>query len=440
MFNWISEFRKLPDEFTLNHQSLDNYLFIRYFRMISLICLVGTVITWVVLLWVNSKGGGGQSELDQFTFSNVSDPNQYWWHAVCSWIFLGGLFLVLAYFMDAWLIQITTGFVMYIITRETIYYINLRQAYLTTPRNVSRISTRVVLFTGVPEEFRHERWIKADFQGVKRVWTATDCTELEALVNTMKDTAMSLEDAEIKLSTIATKKHLKGEKHFSDDPERAGTATGKWVAQKERPYKRVIPLLGRKIDTIEYYRDQLKTLVPQVQFLQERHVDRNVKLLPALFVEFETQRAAQAAYSEPFWRQPGNMEPACISIASPNEIIWANLAISKPERWIRTIIANTVIVLLIIFWSIPVGLVGSLADIDSLAQNFPPLSFLAKLPPSAGGVVSGLLPTILISALLALVPIICRCEFHPRCDQEYGLIFDQSLPEKLVPSHCRRWS
>jgi len=90
MFNWIVAFRKLPDDFALNHQSLDNYLFIRYLRMLSLISLTGTVITWVVLLWVNVNGGGGQSELDKFTFSNVSDPNQYYWHTICAWIFLCG--------------------------------------------------------------------------------------------------------------------------------------------------------------------------------------------------------------------------------------------------------------------------------------------------------------------------------------------------------------
>ncbi|THZ50901.1 DUF221-domain-containing protein [Aureobasidium pullulans] len=387
MFNWISAFVKLPDQFVLNHQTLDNYLFIRYFRMLTYICLVGTIITWVFLLRVNYNGGGGQSELDMFTFSNVSDPNKFYWHAGCAWVFL--------------------SFVMFVITRETLYYINLRQAYLTTPRNATRISTRVVLFTGVPEDMRHERWIKADFFGVKRVWLATDCTELESLVSTMNDTAISLEESEIKLSTIATKKHLKGEKHFADDPERAGTATQQWIAPKERPSKR-IALVGRKQDAIDMYREQLKTTMPKVEALQKRHIQGYEKLLPAAFVEFETQRAAQLAYSDPFWRQPGKMEAACIGLASPNEIIWPNLAMGKPERWTRTVIANTIVVLLIVFWSVPVGLVGSLADIENLAQNFPPLGFVNKLPSSTKGAISGLLPTILISAILALVPIICR--------------------------------
>jgi hypothetical protein len=322
---------------------------------------------------------------------------------------------------------------MYIITKETIYYINLRQAYLTTPRNVTRISTRVVLFTGVPSDYRLETWIKADFAGVKRVWTATDCTELEALVNSMNKSAIDLEDAEIQLSTIATKKYVKGEKHFAEDAERAGNATGQWVTPRERPFIRQIPLVGRKMDLVDYYREQLSTLIPKVRFMQEQHVAANVKLLPALFVEFETQRAAQAAYSEPFWSQPGKMEPACIGISTPNEIIWANLAMGRTERWIRTIVANTLITLLILFWSIPVGLVGALADIESLANTFAPLGFINKLPPAAIGTISGLLPTILISALLVLVPIICRCKLWPIQLMDRALIHIKTLRKRPGP-------
>ncbi len=38
-------------------------------------------------------------------------------------------------------------FVMLAITRETIYLINLRQAYLLSPWNASRLSSRTVLLT-----------------------------------------------------------------------------------------------------------------------------------------------------------------------------------------------------------------------------------------------------------------------------------------------------
>lgn len=307
--------------------------------------------------------------------------------------------------------NLTLVYVMYIITRETIYYINLRQAYLTTPRNAARLSTRIVLFTGIPEDYRDERWIKADIPGIKRVWIASDCTELDSAVSTMRNNATTLEDLEIKLSELAAKRQSKGEIHFTEDPERHGSVTRQWVPEKDRPTVRINPpYIGRKVDAVQYYRDQLKLSVPVVEQLQRHLAGKNGKMLPALFVEFESQRAAQAAYSAPFWKQPYNIEPAMISIAQPDEIVWENLRIGKVERWIRTVVANIVIILLIIFWSIPVGIAGSLADLDTIAKNFAPLSFLSTLPPFAKSTISGLLPTLIISALLALVPIICRCK------------------------------
>lgn len=307
------------------------------------------------------------------------------------------------------------GYVMYTITSETIYYINLRQAYLMTPRNASRISTRTVLFTSVPEEYRDERWIRGDFQHVVRVWFPTNVQELENLVHNRDNVAYSLEHAEIKLSTIATKKLLKGEKHHAGDLEslNPGSLATQWVSKKEWPTRRVIPLIGRKVDAIEWDRSQLRQLIPKAEDVQKRHREGNADLLSAVFVQFESQRAAQAAFQRSFWKQPGHMEPASIGVG-PGEVIWRNLGIMKGERLIRTIIANAIVAILILFWSVPVGLAGALTDIESLADSVPLLSFINDLPSPVLGLISGLLPALVISALLAVVPIICRRKCRKR--------------------------
>lgn len=56
--------------------------------MIATICLVGTIITWVTLLPVNYMGGGGKSELASLTFSNVDNPQMYYWHVGAAWLLL----------------------------------------------------------------------------------------------------------------------------------------------------------------------------------------------------------------------------------------------------------------------------------------------------------------------------------------------------------------
>lgn len=61
---------------------------------------------------------------------------------------------------------------------------------------------------------------------------------------------------------------------------------------------------------------------------------------------------------------------------------------------------------LCIFWSIPVAVIGAISNIDQLTDTVPFLSFIQDIPQVVRGVVTGLLPVILLAILMALVPII----------------------------------
>jgi hypothetical protein len=86
---WIGEFRKLPDRFVLVHQSLDQYLYMRFLKMLAVMSFVGCCITWPILFPVNVTGGGRQSQLDALSFSNVQNPNLYYAHTCAAYLFLG---------------------------------------------------------------------------------------------------------------------------------------------------------------------------------------------------------------------------------------------------------------------------------------------------------------------------------------------------------------
>lgn len=88
-FSWFSPFKSVPDEYVLNHSSLDGYLYLRFLKMITIICFVGCLITWPILFPVNATGGGGQKELDLLSFSNINKAgkNRYYAHALLGWIF-----------------------------------------------------------------------------------------------------------------------------------------------------------------------------------------------------------------------------------------------------------------------------------------------------------------------------------------------------------------
>lgn len=80
---------KLPDIYVLQHQSLDAYLFLRYLKIITVICLVGCFITIPILFPLNIVNGNGNQQLDMLTISNVRDFSRYFGHCFVAWIFVG---------------------------------------------------------------------------------------------------------------------------------------------------------------------------------------------------------------------------------------------------------------------------------------------------------------------------------------------------------------
>ncbi|KIM95218.1 hypothetical protein OIDMADRAFT_206304 [Oidiodendron maius Zn] len=401
-FNWLNPFRNMPDEYVLNHQSLDGYLYLRFLKMLMIICFFGCCITFPVLFPVNATAGGGQKQFDLLSFANIpkTQKNRYYAHVFVGWIFF--------------------SFVLFIITRETIYCINLRNAYLMSPFNASRISSRTVLFTDVPTEYLKLDKLHALFGAtIRRAWLTTDCKELGKEVEKRDKAALKLESAEIKLSKKANKRRLKAEKKAAKSKKDAASAgngvdveagvTSEYLIKKDRPTHRLgkIPLIGKKVDTIEWSRSELKTLIPKIQKEQATLRKGEGKLLPAVFVEFTTQAAAQAAFRRMSGRKAPHMNPRTIS-STPDEIIWKNLKIKKVERMGRKFGTNTFLTLMIIFWAIPVAVVGAISNINYLTDKVPFLGFINHIPPVILGVVTGLLPSVLLSVLMSLVPVVCR--------------------------------
>jgi hypothetical protein len=221
---------------------------------------------------------------------------------------LDGSSLVRQVIHDASLLLMLSGFVMWLITRETIYFINLRYAYLLAPFNAARISSRTVLFTDVPVEFQNVEKLQTLFGGaMRRCWLATDCNDLEGLVEERDKDALKLEGAEIKLIQTANKRRLKWEKNQKKKTAAVDAADAEpalpgsqWMKKKDRPTHRLgiwkIPFLGKKVDTIDWSRSELKRLNPEVEKNQIKHQHFEWKLLPSVFVEFNTQQAAEAAF------------------------------------------------------------------------------------------------------------------------------------------------
>ncbi|KAK4553859.1 phosphate metabolism protein 7 [Recurvomyces mirabilis] len=396
-FGFAAEYRRLNDDYVLGHSSLDNFLFLRLFKILVTISFVGCLITWPILFPVNATGGGGESGLDILSFSNVNNANRYYAHCFVAWIFL--------------------AFVMFMISRESLFYAYLRQAYLMSPYSTSLMSSKTVLFTDVPEEYRDEHRLRQGFQDVRHIWLAHDPSSLEDMVEDRDDAADKLETGELELiKGYIKKRSKKGDNaEWVEEGRQNSHAAGIHIEQKERPTHRTKPIIGKKVDTIDWARGELKHLIPKVA--QEQAVQRGGKAekISAVFIEFTTVRAAQSAFQQIAHQTPYRLTAKDVGM-KPDMVLWKN--IGKPW-WLVKLLAggfSAVIVLACLFWTIPVAFIGVLTNVDYLTNKLPWLSFIDRIPQTVLGLITGLLPVLLLAILMKLVPIFCQLfakQFEP---------------------------
>ncbi|OAA57032.1 DUF221 domain protein [Niveomyces insectorum RCEF 264] len=411
-FNWFTSFWRLPDVYALQHQSLDAYLFLRFLRMTVILTFVGCCITWPVLFPVNATGGAGETQLDILSYSNVDSSTfkkryRYFAHLFISWIYF--------------------GFVMYLIFRECVFYINLRQAFLLSPFYAQRLSSRTVLFTSVPVALRDERRIRKVFgSAVRNVWIKRETKELDEHVEDRDKAAFRLEKAETKLIKNANKQRLKALKKGSGGSGGGGAANevevkanpapgegesgglaARWLPRKKRPTHRtgLLGLIGKKVDSIDWCRAEIERLTPLINKEQAAYREGKPEPGPAVFVEFRTQAQAENAYQTLAHHEGLHMN-RYIGI-TPSEVIWSSLDIPWWQLVIRRYAVLAFIAALIVFWAAPVAVVGVISNVNYL-ETISFLTWLQKIPDIIMGFVTGLLPSVALSILMSLVPVVMR--------------------------------
>lgn len=278
---------------------------------------------------------------------------------------------------------------MFTITRETLYFINLRQAYLMTPWNTSRLSNRTVMFTDVPKEFLDEDAVRKSFKGVERIWFTAKLSKLKKLVKERDESALKLEQAEVELAKRMTQ---------------GLSLTAQLMRKSERPRHRPTELRGRQVDTIDWYRDRLVSVMKEMDDLQHEHgtqpeLDRE----HGMFVEFESMSAAQAAFQMTSHVAPLQMEPRCISTV-PSTIIWKNIDMKSWDRLTRGLLALAFILALTVFWTFLTTAIQFLSNLENLIGP----DRAAKIPGPILRALTGLLPPLLLAYFVSLVPAIFR--------------------------------
>lgn len=381
-FRWVYVLLTKPHSFIIQQAGLDGYFFLRYMLVMATFFLFA-LLTWLVLFPVNIVNGAGQSGLDQLSISNVNQKSRYWGHAVMSCFLYGGM--------------------IYVIYRELFFFNSFRAAVLASPRYAHKLSSRTVLFQSVPDVFLDEKQFFKLFNGVKRIYVARTNKKLESLVKKREEKAFELENAENQLLKKAVKYKIKAEKKGLpiDDPSDVYS----YVPEKKRPKMKSGGFFSKKVDKITRLREEIPKLDKEVRDLQKRY--RSGRPKNSIFVEFDNQYAAQVAYQTVTHHNPMRMGPAYTGI-EPADVQWSNLRIFWWERITRRFIASVVIIVLILFWAIPVAFVGMISNINSLTNLVPFLKWILDIPDVILGVITGLLPSVMLALLLATLPIFIR--------------------------------
>lgn len=409
----------------------------------------------------------------------------------------------------------TLAFVLYLIVRECIFYVNLRQAYLSSPYFSNRLSSRTMLLTCIPKEYLDERRLRKLYgDSVQRISIPRTSKALVNLVKEREQTARRLEKAELQLikkANLARRKKLRcksskksptpipaagptaseqdlvasstrsaDSRHgprsspflselpaphadsesgpqtpaselgagddtgliiadktaankarslksaWDDDeddeythpygleptlPDVRGSVAAKWIPAQSRPYHRPLGNYGRRVDTIRWTRSRLRQLNLNI-FRVRRQVRRGDGVtIPSAFIEFDTQEHAQAAHQILAHHRPLQMSSRMLGIR-PDEIVWSSLRMPWWERIIRRFLVITLVVVAVIFWSIPSAIIGMISNISFLSR-IPFLSWLEQLPPIILGFLQGFVPAMALSLWMAATPAMLRCECQP---------------------------
>ena len=308
------------------------------------------------------------------------------------------------------------------------YYVRVRQQYLVSPSHSSTAQARTVMVTGIPQEFLTESALTRLFNhlpgGVRNVWINRDLGDMPKLYNEELEAYQMLESAATSLLKKAMKrnrKRLRNPANFGDgrdivsnaeltdfvsDPER-DTLLEELVSQHERPSHKLpllswvpfsIPLLGKKVDTIEWACEQIhdlnnkltqrrEILARDIAWTTEAEVrtckidteKSNIKI-PAVsnsilhcgaravvdfsgltyppvdgaFILFNKQIAAHMAVQTLTHHEPYCMPYSLKYVeATPEDVIWKNLALNPYQRRLRVVLSWTVGIVLIMGWTIP---------------------------------------------------------------------------------------
>ncbi|RKF60876.1 Calcium permeable stress-gated cation channel 1 [Erysiphe neolycopersici] len=424
---WIPILHNVTEDQVLETAGLDAYVFLAFFKMSIRLFSTIFFIAIVVLAPINShfdwlptfgdpQGLHNSSETNLFSYNHhntvlmtislptvvlankkdVPDPTYLWAYLIFTYVF--------------------TGLAIHFMTSQTKKIIKVRQKYLGCQ---SSVTYRTFKLSGVPPELRTKSKIRDLINnfGIGRVRNVSIARNWKNLDRLMDERAKLLKKLEAVWAIYLNKKSFKENKlsknqslYLRDSIQTSQAEDEPLLNQgqnsteydncrpKSKVYFGIFSWHSRKVDAIDLYEERLRRL-------DEKIINARNDQYPSTstaFITMDSISACQIAVQTLL--DPSPLHLIAKPAPAPTDIVWQNINLPRYNRMIRAWVITIFIIVLTIFWVVPVAALAGLLDICSIQHFLPKLVKILSSHDILKSLVQTGLPTLVVSLLNIGVP------------------------------------
>ncbi|EWM27857.1 early-responsive to dehydration 4 [Nannochloropsis gaditana] len=372
-FVWLVTLWRTSEKDIIECVGSDAYMFLRFLRLGCWISLVATVLGLCILLPVNVVGGNHLAQLERLSLSNVADQSSLLWVP-----------LIIAYLLG--------GLALYVLHREYIVYVELRQRYLRAPtaQNYS------VLVRDIPQPMDCDALLSYLRNLLGEDVAAVHCVNRHRRarydrLTRRKDAAL------LRLARAENELQATGGLHRPVHRD--------FCHVFGAPF-RLLPAWGPHIDTIGAMENEIGQCNRLLSLVRDEReaLESLESQVHACILTLGSVRVATASKTIPF--QPRTEYFSASEAPAPAQLLWQHICSSQRERYIRNVLVWSIVAAAILGYTVPVAFASSLANLTALSrtQAFTWLRPLVDASPALTAFIQGFLPPLIVVYLLSLVP------------------------------------
>ncbi|XP_023532604.1 CSC1-like protein At3g21620 isoform X1 [Cucurbita pepo subsp. pepo] len=365
--NWMVAALRMPEPELIDHAGLDSAVYLRIYLLglkifVPIACLAFTIL--VPVNWTNGTlehSSLNYSDIDKLSISNIPvGSRRFWTHLVMAYVF--------------------TFWTCYVLRKEYENVALMRLHFLASENR--RPDQFTVIVRNVPpdpdesvSELVEHFFLVNHPEHYLNHQIVYDANKLSKLVEEKKKMQNWLDFYQLKRSRNQSK--------------RVTVKTG------------FLGLWGDKVDAIDYYSSKIESLSKEISLEMDKTMNDPNSIMPAAFVSFKSRWGAAVCAQTQQSRNPTIWLTEWAP--EPRDVYWDNLAIPFVSLAIRRLIAGVAFFFLTFFFMIPIALVQSLANMESIEKTAPFLKPIIELK-FVKAVIQGFLPGIVLKIFLIVLP------------------------------------